>query len=105
MIAYFDGLLDIRHSHDIQKCMQLSRPLTSTIPYILPWKNVYITLPNPQITHEYLLHALNGTIVGLLSSHKLLAPPTEDQHLLCLCEIPLVPCVGLGNDVENNFFF
>lgn len=96
MMAYFDGLVDIRHVSTMEQCIKSARALTSTRPYILPWKNIYVVLPDLDLTNDQILHVLNGSIVGLLSYDNGLLPDMIHQKLLRLIHIPLLPCIGLG---------
>jgi hypothetical protein len=103
MMAYFDGLLDIHTMHDFKKCLQTARPLTSAIPYVIPWKSICIALPDSDMPNAQLLHVLNGTIVGLLSACNASLPLPSDHCLLRLSDIPLLPCVGLGKFVATSY--
>lgn len=102
MMAYFDGLIDVHNASELEARIKFTLPLTDMIPYVLPWRNVYVALSNMDLPDRHVLRVLNGAIVGLLSyDHPL--PYPIGRSLLRLSPVPLLPCIGLGKWLMKDY--
>ncbi|CAM9457960.1 unnamed protein product [Pylaiella littoralis] len=81
--------------------------LAAASPRRVPWRAVQIRVMVGSVSPSFVLHALNGALVGLVTMPKQpgggggvgfagSAEPPAGEGLICLAETPLAPCVGLG---------
>lgn len=91
----------IRNGSLRDKEHELANELAARRPRRVPWRTVKVSFTAGHVPPDLTLHAVNGSLVGLVSAPATPCELNDDvgagpEGLRCLADTPLAPCLGLG---------